>query len=505
LNKPLPSSSVNPDPISCFPLRYRLSFDMNASPVHWSLKQMADSIRDGAITAEALADAHLSRIRARSHLNAFIRVTDDEARATASATDRARRAGRDLPPLAGIPVAVKDNILVKGSPCTCGSRMLKNWVAPYDATAVERLRAAGAVILGKTNCDEFAMGSSNETSFFGPVKNPCDPLCVPGGSSGGSGVAVADCQAAAALGSDTGGSVRLPAAFCGVVGLKPTYGAVSRWGLVAFASSLDQVGVFGRTVEDTRLVFDVIRGHDPRDSTSMSTASECPIPERLTIGLPREFYGDGLDVEIRRAIGRTAEALRAAGHRLVDVSLPHSRYTVAAYYVICCAEASANLARYDGVKYGHRTADAGDLQTMYARTRAEGFGAEVKRRILLGTYVLSAGYYDAYYASAQKVRAKIATDFKEVFRTVDCLLTPTAPTCAFKLGEKLDDPLAMYLMDVYTTSVNLAGLPAVSVLCGHSTAGLPIGVQIIGRPFEEHLILSMAKEVEQIVLREGDA
>jgi len=469
---------------------------MNASPVHWSLKQMADSIREGAITAETLVEAHLSRIHTRSDLNAFIRGTGDEARASASAADRARRDKKQLPPLTGIPIAIKDNILVKDVPCTCGSRMLENWVAPYDATAVERLKAAGAVILGKTNCDEFAMGSSNENSFFGAVRNPCDPARVPGGSSGGSGAAVADCQAAAALGSDTGGSVRLPAAFCGVVGLKPTYGAVSRWGLVAFASSLDQIGVLGRTVEDTRLVFDVIRGRDPRDSTSMFAGTMRPLPEKLTVGLPREYYGDGLDPEIRRAIGRAAEMLQADGHRLVDVSLPHSKYTIAAYYVICCAEASANLARYDGVKYGHRTADAGDLQTMYARTRAEGFGAEVKRRILLGTYVLSAGYYDAYYATAQKVRTKIATDFKEVFRTVDCLLTPTAPMCAFKLGEKLDDPLAMYLMDVYTTSVNLAGLPAVSVPCGRSAAGLPIGAQIIGRPFEENLILSVATKIE---------
>jgi len=466
---------------------------------------MAESVRDGTISAETLVETHLERIKERSELNAFIHVMSDETRAAATAVDRARNGRQQLPVLAGVPVAIKDNILVKDVRCTCGSGMLENWVAPYDATVTERLKTAGAVILGKTNCDEFAMGSSNENSFFGPVKNPHDQGRVPGGSSGGSGAAVADFQAAAALGSDTGGSVRLPAAYCGVVGLKPTYGAVSRWGLVAFASSLDQVGVLGRSVADTRLIFDVIRGHDQRDSTSMPTPQERALPQRLTIGLPREFYGDGLDPEIRRAIGKVIEALQARGHRLVDVSLPYSKYTIAAYYVICCAEASANLARYDGVKYGHRSARTDDLRSMYARTRAEGFGAETKRRILLGTYVLSAGYYDAYYSTAQKVRSKVAADFDHVFQTVDCLLTPTAPTCAFKLGEKLDDPLAMYLMDIYTTSVNLAGLPAVSVPCGRSSEGLPIGAQIIGRAFEENVILRAAEEVELMMEGKNDA
>ena len=469
---------------------------MTGTPVKWSLAAMRGSIDAGEITASELTEAHFSRIRDRSNLNAYIHLLEDEARGTAAATDRDRRDGRRSGPLAGIPIAVKDNILVEGALCTCASRMLADWVAPYDATVVERLKNAGAVLVGKTNCDEFGMGSSNENSHFGPVRNPCNPEHTPGGSSGGSAAAVADFQAAAALGSDTGGSVRLPAAFCGVVGLKPTYGAVSRWGLVAFASSLDQIGVLARNVADTRLVFEVIRGHDPKDSTSMRPPPCRAVPDKFTIGLPREYYGEGLDPEIRRAVLRVSETLQSEGHRLLDVSLPHAKYAVAAYYVICCAEASSNLARYDGVKFGRRTDDAADLLTMYGRTRAEGFGDEVKRRILLGTYALSAGYYEAFYGTAQQVRAKIAADFTEAFRKADVLLTPTAPSPAFKLGEKIDDPLAMYLMDVYTTSVNLAGLPAVSVPCGQSGAGLPIGVQLIGRPFEEDLLLAAGEKIE---------
>lgn len=463
---------------------------------------MADSLRNGAITSQALVAEHCRRIAARREINAFISETGEMAKAAASRADDIARTS-DLP-LNGIPIAIKDNILVKDVACTCGSRMLEHWIAPYDATVVERLKSAGAVILGKTNCDEFAMGSSNENSYFGPVKNPNDLTRVPGGSSGGSAAAVADFQAAAALGSDTGGSVRLPAAFCGVVGLKPTYGAVSRWGLVAFASSLDQVGVFGRTVDDATRVFNVIRGYDPRDSTSMRDIPHRPLPKKLTIGLPREYYGAGLDRDIRQNLMATAEALQSAGHRLIDVSLPNSKYTIAVYYIVCCAEASANLARYDGVRYGYRSSSAQELSSMFGSTRSEGFGVEVKRRILLGTYVLSAGYFDAYYATAQKVRSQIAADFTNAFKAVDCLLTPTSPTCAFKLGEKLDDPLAMYLMDVYTTSVNLAGLPAISVPCGRSSAGLPIGAQIIGRPFEEDLIMTLATEIENLVRGRSD-
>lgn len=444
---------------------------------------MQTKLAAGEITGAALAESHRERIRERSNINAFISLIDDQ--------DISPKDG----PLSGIPIAIKDNILVKGARCTCGSRMLADWVAPYDATAVERLRDAGATIIGKANCDEFGMGSSNENSHFGPVLNPNDPTRVAGGSSGGSAAAVADFQVAAALGSDTGGSVRQPAAFCGVVGLKPTYGAVSRWGLAAFGSSLDQIGVLARDATGARAVYDVIAGHDPRDSTSVKAPfgdeRECG-----TIGLPRECFGEGLDPEIRRAVLNLAERLRADGYRIVDVSLPNALYAIAAYYIICCAEAASNLARYDGVKYGHRAESTDDLLAMYARTRAEGFGPEVKRRILLGTYVLSAGYFDAYYATAQKVRSMVTDDFRQAFMKVDCLLTPTTPTCAFQLGEKRDDPLAMYLQDVYTTSVNLAGLPAISVPCGKSADELPIGAQFIGRPFDEQLLLKLAVEAE---------
>jgi aspartyl-tRNA(Asn)/glutamyl-tRNA(Gln) amidotransferase subunit A len=462
------------------------------------VSETADRIRRGDISAADVTDAHLERIGQRRELNAFISTMPDAARTAADAIDLSRSRGETLGPLAGVPVAIKDNILVAGVPCTCGSRILRNWVPPYEATVTERLRNAGAVIIGKANCDEFAMGSSTENSAFGPSRNPHDPTRIPGGSSGGSAVAVADFQAVAGLGSDTGGSVRQPAGHCGVVGLKPTYGAVSRWGLVAFASSLDQIGVFGRTVADARTIFEVIRGHDPHDSTSVHLPPARSIPEQLTVGMPQECFGDGLDSEVRAAVEGAARRLEAAGHKLVEVSLPHSKYTIAAYYIICTAEASSNLARYDGVKYGHRTAEADDLFAMYRRTRAEGFGDEVKRRILLGTYVLSAGYYDAYYGTAQKVRSRIAADFTRAFETVDCLLTPTSPTVAFRLGEKVDDPLAMYLSDVYTTSINLAGLPGVSVPCGRSSEGLPIGAQIIGRPFEEHVILAAGELIENV-------
>lgn len=456
---------------------------MTGTPTQWSLTAMLAGLKAGEITATALTDAHKSRIRDRSNINAFISLIGGNGADAGSG------------PLAGIPIAIKDNILVKGARCTCGSRMLADWVAPYDATVVERLRAAGAMIIGKTNCDEFGMGSSNENSHFGPVLNPADTTRVAGGSSGGSAAAVADFQVAAALGSDTGGSVRQPAAFCGVVGLKPTYGAVSRRGLVAFGSSLDQIGVLARDAAGAKAVYDVISGHDPRDSTS-AAHTQGRERECRAIGLPRECFGDGLDPEIRRAVLGLAGRLRATGYHIVDVSLPNAQYAIAAYYVICCAEASSNLARYDGVTYGHRTDNSADLPTMYARTRAEGFGAEVKRRILLGTYVLSAGYYDAYYGTAQRVRGRITADFRRAFMQADCLLTPTTPACAFPLGEKREDPLAMYLQDVYTTSVNLAGLPAISAPCGKSSAGLPIGAQFIGRPFDEQLLLKLAGETE---------
>ena len=470
---------------------------MRVSPTQWSIAETVSQVKSGGVSALEIVDAHLNRITERRDLKAYLRVLDTDARLQAAALDGKRAAGKSLGPLAGAIVAIKDNITIPGVPCTCGSHILEDWEPRYEATVVTRLRAADAIIIGKTNLDEFGMGSSTENSYFGPSKNPHDLSRVPGGSSGGSAVAVADFQAMGSLGSDTGGSIRTPAAFCGVVGLKCTYGSVSRWGLVAFASSLDQIGPFGRSVADARAVFDVIRGHDPHDSTSMHLNGGRPIPETLTIGIPREYYGEGLDPEVAAAVNESRATLERLGHRFVDVSLPHTKYSIAVYYVICTAEASSNLARYDGVKYGHRTKDAPDLLTMYRKTRDEGFGAEVKRRILLGTYVLSAGYFDAYYGQAQRVRSLIAQDFRKAFETCDCLLTPTSPTVAFKVGEKVDDPLAMYLSDIYTTSINLAGIPAVSVPCGKSSAGLPIGAQLIGRAFEEHVILDAAEKIEK--------
>ncbi len=469
---------------------------MSLSPTHWSIADTAEKVRSGVISASKVVDAHLDRITERRDLKAYLRVLDTDARVQAAAIDGKRATGKPLGPLAGAIIAIKDNITIPGVPCTCGSRMLENWKPQYEATVVSRLKAADAIIIGKTNLDEFGMGSSTENSHYGPSRNPHDTSRVPGGSSGGSAVAVADYQAMAALGSDTGGSIRTPAAFCGIVGLKCTYGSVSRWGLVAFASSLDQIGPFGRTVADARAVFDAIKGHDHHDSTSMQIPQSRHMPRQLTIGIPREYFGDGLDREVAASVAEARGRLERLGHTFVDVSLPHTKYSIAVYYVICTAEASSNLARYDGVKYGHRTADASDLMTMYSKTREEGFGAEVKRRILLGTYVLSAGYFDAYYGQAQRVRALIAQDFRKAFESCDCLLTPTSPTVAFKIGEKVDDPLAMYLSDIYTTSVNLAGLPAVSVPCGKSSSGLPIGAQLIGRAFEEHLILHAAEQIE---------
>jgi len=469
---------------------------MNVSPTQWSIAETVSRVKSGEVHASKIVDAHLERITERRDLKAYLRVLDTDARVQAAAIDGKRSAGQPLGPLAGAIVAIKDNITMPGVPCTCGSHMLENWKPQYEATVVSRLKAADAIIIGKTNLDEFGMGSSTENSFFGPSKNPHDPTRVPGGSSGGSAVAVADYQAMGSLGSDTGGSIRTPAAFCGIVGLKCTYGSVSRWGLVAFASSLDQIGPFGRTVADTSAVFDVIKGHDTHDSTSMHLGNGRPTPEKLTIGIPREYYGEGLAPEVAASVNEERVKLEKLGHKFVEVSLPHTKYSIGVYYVICTAEASSNLARFDGVKYGHRTKDATDLLTMYRKTRDEGFGAEVKRRILLGTYVLSAGYFDAYYGQAQRVRSLIAHDFRKAFETCDCLLTPTSPTVAFKIGEKVDDPLAMYLSDIYTTSINLAGIPAVSVPCGKSSAGLPIGAQLIGRAFEEHVILKVAEQIE---------
>jgi aspartyl-tRNA(Asn)/glutamyl-tRNA(Gln) amidotransferase subunit A len=400
-------------------------------------------------------------------------------------------------------VAVKDVICVKDTKVTCGSRILEHFVSPYDATAIRRLESADAILIGKTNMDEFAMGSSTENSAFGVTRNPVDETLVPGGSSGGSAVAVAAGMSTTALGSETGGSVRQPAAFCGVVGIKPTYGRVSRYGLIAFASSFDQIGVFGATVRDVAEVLGVIAGHDPCDSTS----STRPVPDypksldgnvrELRIGLPREYFASALDKEVRAAVMSKIEFLKNAGASVREVSLPHTEYTIAAYYILTTAEASSNLARYDGARYGKRAEKTHSLADMYTRSRSEGFGDEVKRRIMLGTYVLSAGYYDAYYRKGQKARRLIKEDFDSAFREVDCLITPTTPTTAFKIGEKIDDPLTMYLSDIYTASANLSGIPGVSVPCGKDSRGLPIGLQILGRQFEEDLILRVAGAIER--------
>jgi aspartyl-tRNA(Asn)/glutamyl-tRNA(Gln) amidotransferase subunit A len=434
-------------------------------------------------------------------LRAFHSRDDADALAQAAESDARRAAGRTLGPLDGIPAGLKDVIAVRGQPLTAGSRMLEHFVSPYDSTVATRLRAAGAVLWGRLSCDEFAMGSSNENSAFGPVANPWDLSRVPGGSSGGSAAAVAAGLVPVALGSDTGGSIRQPAAFCGIAGLKPTYGLVSRHGLVAYASSLDQIGPFGRTVRDLALVLDAIAGPDELDSTSLrrppprhADALAGPAPRR--IGVPREYFGAGLDPEVGAAIEAAVRFHRDHGCEVREVSLPHTRHCLDAYYVIATAEASSNLARFDGVRYGHRAAGAADAIELTARSRAEGFGAEVKRRIILGTYVLSSGYHDAFYLRAQQVRTLIRRDFLRAFEEVDALLTPTSPIPAFRRGEKAD-PLAMYLCDVDTIGVNLAGLPAASIPCGFTASGLPIGLQLIGRPGGEGDLLALAHQYEQ--------
>jgi len=431
-------------------------------------------------------------------LNSFLSVERDDALARSEKLDSDGTNGG----LNGVAIAVKDNICTQGMQTTCGSRILFNYKAQYDATAVSRLYDAGAVIIGKTNMDEFAMGSSNETSAFGIVRNPWDTDRVPGGSSGGSAVAVASGVVRASLGSETGGSVRQPASLCGIVGLKPTYGRISRYGLVAFASSLDNIGVFGQTTKDVADVLGVIAGRDELDATS----ADVPVPDYSaglsaditgkTIGIPQALFGEGLDGEIRDAVKQSIENFRSLGADIVDVELPHAKYGIAVYYIIATAEASANLARYDGVRYGFRAEDADELRKMYFKTREEGFGAEVKRRIMLGTYVLSSGYYDAYYSKAQKVRALVKRDYKEAFAKCDAILTPTSPSVAFKIGEKSDDPLAMYLSDIYTVSANLAGVPAISVPCGLSSEGLPIGAQLIGNFWSEDLLLNLGSRYE---------
>jgi aspartyl-tRNA(Asn)/glutamyl-tRNA(Gln) amidotransferase subunit A len=470
-----------------------------------SIKRLRDLLAARSLSATEVCRAALQRIESLSDLNAFLAVTPELALRRAEAIDRLAARGEELPPLAGTIIAVKDNILTQGVRTTAGSRMLFNYIPPYSATAVERLESAGAVIVGKTNCDEFAMGSSNENSAYGPVKNPWDRSRVPGGSSGGSAVAVAAGMSMAALGSDTGGSIRQPASFCGVVGLKPTYGRVSRYGLIAFGSSLDQIGPIARSVEDAAWILKIIAGHDPNDSTSSTrevadyAASLREGVRGLRVGIPREYYGEGLDADVRIAIQAAMKKFEELGAEILEVSLPHTEYAIPTYYLIATAEASSNLARYDGVRYGFRAEGASNLRQMYSRTRDQGFGAEVKRRIMLGTYALSAGYYDQYYGKAQKVRALIERDFREAFARCDVIATPTSPTAAFRLGEKTDDPLKMYLSDIYTITVNLAGVPGVSLPCGLSREGLPIGLQLIGRRFDEATLLRAAHSLEQAI------
>jgi aspartyl-tRNA(Asn)/glutamyl-tRNA(Gln) amidotransferase subunit A len=467
-----------------------------------TIHELAAAYAAGAASPVAVTEAYLARIESLdAKLGAYLTVTGDEARAAARASEARHRAGRPLSPLDGAPIALKDVFCTRGVRTTCGSRILERYVPPYDATMVARLRAAGAVILGKTNMDEFAMGSSTEHSAFQLTRNPWDLARVPGGSSGGSAAAVAGGLAAGSFGTDTGGSVRQPAAFCGVVGLKPTYGRVSRYGLIAFASSLDHVAPFGLDIRDTALLLGAVAGHDPLDATSV----DAPVPDYvaalavgvkgLRIGVPDEYFGEGLDGEIERAVRAGIDVLRGLGASVERVSLPTTSYGVATYYIVAPAEASSNLARYDGVKYGLRVPGK-DLIDMVSRTRAAGFGAEVKRRIMLGTYALSTGYYDAYYGQAQKVRTLVRRDFERAFERVDVLAAPTTPGVAFKHGDK-SDPLAMYMNDVYTIPASMTGLPAISVPCGFNAAGLPIGLQLIGRSLDEATLLRAAHAYEQ--------
>jgi aspartyl-tRNA(Asn)/glutamyl-tRNA(Gln) amidotransferase subunit A len=468
-------------------------------PIH----ELTDAFRRGETTPTAVTDEYLRRIEALDGgIGAYLTVTRDHALAAAEAADRRYREGRPLGPLDGAPMTYKDVLCTRGVRTTCGSKILERFIPPYDATVVTRLGAAGAVMLGKGNMDEFAMGSSTEYSAFHPTRNPWDVSRVPGGSSGGPAAAVAAGMAAAGLGTDTGGSIRQPAAFCGVVGMKPTYGRVSRYGLVAFASSLDQIGPFAQDVTDAALLLEAIAGKDPLDATSLDdavppyAASLQAGVKGLRLGIPDEYFIEGMDTEVERAVLAAIDVLRGLGATTERVSLPMTKHGLAVYYLIAPAEASSNLARYDGVKYGLRLPGGKDLIDMYGRTRAAGFGPEVKRRIMLGTYALSAGYHDAYYGRAQKVRTLVRREFEQAFTRVDAIVAPTTPNVAFKLGEK-QDPLAMYLNDVFTLPVNLAGLPGLSVPCGFSAAGLPIGLQLIGRPLDEATILTAAYAYEQ--------
>jgi aspartyl-tRNA(Asn)/glutamyl-tRNA(Gln) amidotransferase subunit A len=469
----------------------------------WTISKVREALAGKKISARELAKDYLARIaRENPRLNAFLALSPERAYAQADRIDAMVARGEAPPALAGVPVAIKDVISTRGVTTTCGSRILENYVPPYDATAVTRLESAGAVVLGKTNCDEFAMGSSNENSAFGPVRNPVAPDRVPGGSSGGSAAAVAAGLAVASLGTDTGGSIRQPGALCGIPAMMPTYGRVSRYGLIALASSLDRIGPFTTNVRDAATMMNVIAGRDENDSTSTSV----PVPDYtatldapvrgLRLGIPREYFGPGIDPAVRKNVDAAIGTLEKLGCKLVEISMPHTEYAIAVYYIILTAEASSNLAKYDGVRFGLRV-EGSTLTEMYRKTRGAGFGAEVKRRIVLGTYVLSAGYYDAYYRKGQQVRALITKDFHDAFEKVDAIVTPTSPVPAFKLGEKTEDPLAMYLSDIYTVTGSLAGIPGVSVPCGLTPEGLPTGLQIFGPHFAESRVMQIAYAYEQ--------
>jgi aspartyl-tRNA(Asn)/glutamyl-tRNA(Gln) amidotransferase subunit A len=455
-------------------------------------------------TATSLAEAFYAKIETTDgEIGAYLTLSKDRALEQAARMDSLAAKGDELPPLGGVPVGIKDVMVTRGVRTTAGSKILANYIPPYDCTAVARMEAAGAVVLGKLNCDEFAMGSSNENSAWRPVRNPRDRSRVPGGSSGGSAAALAADMAVATLGSDTGGSIRQPASFCGVVGLMPTYGRVSRYGLIAFASSLDRIGPLTKTVRDAAIVLRSIAGRDPMDATAAEVSvpdyvAELEKPVRgLKLGVAEEYFGEGLDSEVRKSVEAAIQKLATSGCEIVPVSLPHTEYAIPTYYIVATAEASSNLARFDGVRYGYRARDARTLSEMYRRSRDQGFGAEVKRRIMLGTYALSAGYYDAYYLKAQRVRTLLVRDFEEAFKKVDAIVTPTSPTAAFKLGEKVDDPLSMYLADIFTVTADLAGLPGISVPCGETKENLPVGLQILGKHFDEATILRVAHAYEQ--------
>jgi aspartyl-tRNA(Asn)/glutamyl-tRNA(Gln) amidotransferase subunit A len=470
-----------------------------------TIHELSEKLKRGEVKATEIVNSVLKRIDTfEPRVHAYMTVVRENALHQAKEVDRKIQSRQGIHPLAGIPLAVKDNLCTRKLRTTCSSRILENFIPPYDATVIRSLHKAGAILIGKTNMDEFAMGSSTENSGMAVTRNPWDATRIPGGSSGGSAAAVSADLCTGALGSDTGGSIRQPAAMCGVVGLKPTYGRVSRYGLVAFASSLDQIGPLTKDVRDCAILMNVIAGHDPLDSTSASV----PVPDHtgaltgsvqgLRVGIPRQYFIEGMDREVEGAVRESITVLEKMGARTVEIQLPHTSYAVATYYILATAEASSNLARYDGVRYGYRTAGARDLLKMYTETRQEGFGPEIKRRIMLGTYVLSAGYYDAYYRKAQCVRTLVKRDFDEAFRSVDVIVTPTAPTAAFRIGEKTQDPLQMYLSDIFTISVNLAGIPAISIPCGFTSEKLPIGLQILGRPFDEATVLRTAHAFEQV-------